>query len=240
MNSSARLFLRWLALILLPFSAGAATYPEATITTTEGLVRSPHPPHRLVDVKGYAPGTLVRDPVSMKIFRVPAPDAPKVAEVPAPEAVPAGPDAAAGPGEQAPPELVRFLNAFVKSGELNDPAAELAFFAATVDHYFGRPNVGFREIVADRRELLTRWPERRYALRGAPVVLDRLDNRYRLKMQMDFTVTSSEIRRSGTLTGFVSVRETDDGYEITGIEQVGASPVTIERLSGQRPPPRRP
>ena len=46
-------------------------YPFARRTGTYGLVRSPYPPHRLVDVRDIPPGELVRDPESGGIFRNP-------------------------------------------------------------------------------------------------------------------------------------------------------------------------
>jgi len=46
-------------------------YPFARRTGDYGLVRSPYPPHRLVDVRGIPPGALVRDPASGGIFRNP-------------------------------------------------------------------------------------------------------------------------------------------------------------------------
>src|SRR5438477_9984351 len=46
-------------------------YPFARRTDAPGLVRSPYPPHALVDVRGIPPGELVRDPSSGGTFRNP-------------------------------------------------------------------------------------------------------------------------------------------------------------------------
>jgi predicted small secreted protein len=46
-------------------------YPYGQRTGTPGLLRSPYPPHRLVDVRGIPRGALVRDPASGRIFRRP-------------------------------------------------------------------------------------------------------------------------------------------------------------------------
>ncbi|HJT81483.1 MAG TPA: glycine zipper domain-containing protein [Chthoniobacterales bacterium] len=46
-------------------------YPWGRRTGTYGLVRSPYPPNRLVDVSDIPPGELVRDPASGGIFRNP-------------------------------------------------------------------------------------------------------------------------------------------------------------------------
>lgn len=46
-------------------------YPYAQWSGTPGLVVSPYPPHRLVDVRGIPRGALVRDPSSGGIFRRP-------------------------------------------------------------------------------------------------------------------------------------------------------------------------
>jgi len=46
-------------------------YPYATRTATSGVVISPHAPHREIDVKGFAPGQPVLDPIANKPFLVP-------------------------------------------------------------------------------------------------------------------------------------------------------------------------
>jgi hypothetical protein len=46
-------------------------YPYAAHTSTFGFVRSPYPPHRIVDVRGIPPGALVRDPSTGGVFRNP-------------------------------------------------------------------------------------------------------------------------------------------------------------------------
>ena len=46
-------------------------YPLGRRTETPGLLRSPYPPHNLVDVRGVPRGALVRDPATGRIFRRP-------------------------------------------------------------------------------------------------------------------------------------------------------------------------
>jgi len=46
-------------------------YPYGRKTETPGLLRSPYPPHSLVDVRGVPHGALVRDPATGRIFRRP-------------------------------------------------------------------------------------------------------------------------------------------------------------------------
>ena len=46
-------------------------YPVAEWSGQPGLVISPYPPNRLVDVRGIPHGALVRDPASNRIFRKP-------------------------------------------------------------------------------------------------------------------------------------------------------------------------
>ena len=55
-------------------SAGAARgdYPYGVpVPDKPGFVRSPYSPDKLTDVRGYAPGTEVKDPYTGKIFLVP-------------------------------------------------------------------------------------------------------------------------------------------------------------------------
>ena len=70
-----------------PADSTAATTPATTTTTAgaargdypygvpvpdkPGFVRSPYSPDKLTDVRGYAPGTEVKDPYTGKIFLVP-------------------------------------------------------------------------------------------------------------------------------------------------------------------------
>ena len=62
----------------------SAPAPTAAVTTAKGdypygvpvpgkpgFVRSPYSPDKMTDVRGYAPGTEVKDPYTQKIFLVP-------------------------------------------------------------------------------------------------------------------------------------------------------------------------
>lgn len=46
-------------------------YPTGYATDTPGIVVSPYKPHNKVNVKGFQPGTLAKDPTTGKIFVVP-------------------------------------------------------------------------------------------------------------------------------------------------------------------------
>ncbi len=60
-----------------PATTGATTaargdYPYGVpVPDKPGFVRSPYSPDKLTDVRGYAPGTEVKDPYTGKIFLVP-------------------------------------------------------------------------------------------------------------------------------------------------------------------------
>jgi hypothetical protein len=68
-----------------PQETAASTAPAATSTAAAkgdypygvpvpgkpGFVRSPYSPDKMTDVRGYAPGTEVKDPYTQKIFLVP-------------------------------------------------------------------------------------------------------------------------------------------------------------------------
>ncbi len=49
----------------------SAGIPTGTSTGVPGQVRSPYPPYKLLDSSGMEPGSLVKDPASMKTFRLP-------------------------------------------------------------------------------------------------------------------------------------------------------------------------
>ena len=55
-----------------PAPAPKADYPYGVpVPGKPGFVRSPYSPDKMTDVRGYAPGTEVKDPYTQKIFLVP-------------------------------------------------------------------------------------------------------------------------------------------------------------------------
>ncbi|MDQ6622759.1 MAG: hypothetical protein M3Y86_04645 [Verrucomicrobiota bacterium] len=55
-----------------PQSAAKGDYPYGVpVPGKPGFVRSPYSPDKMTDVRGYAPGTEVKDPYTNKIFLVP-------------------------------------------------------------------------------------------------------------------------------------------------------------------------
>ncbi|MDQ2658928.1 MAG: hypothetical protein M3Y03_00745 [Verrucomicrobiota bacterium] len=55
-----------------PTSAPKGDYPYGVpVPGKPGFVRSPYSPDKMTDVRGYAPGTEVKDPYTQKIFLVP-------------------------------------------------------------------------------------------------------------------------------------------------------------------------
>ena len=54
-----------------PTRSSSGDYPTAQRSTTPGQVISPYPPHNAIDVSGFASGSLVKDPNTGEIFRVP-------------------------------------------------------------------------------------------------------------------------------------------------------------------------
>ena len=55
-----------------PTTTVKGDYPYGVpVTGKPGFVRSPYSPDKMTDVRGYAPGTEVKDPYTQKIFLVP-------------------------------------------------------------------------------------------------------------------------------------------------------------------------
>jgi hypothetical protein len=55
-----------------PQTAAKGDYPYGVpVPGKPGFVRSPYSPDKMTDVRGYAPGTEVKDPYTNKIFLVP-------------------------------------------------------------------------------------------------------------------------------------------------------------------------
>jgi hypothetical protein len=56
---------------LPPTPPAAGGYPTATRTANPNQVLSPYEPFNVIDVEGFQPGQLARDPSNQKIFRIP-------------------------------------------------------------------------------------------------------------------------------------------------------------------------
>ncbi len=54
-----------------PTPPGIGGYPTATRTANPNQVLSPYEPFNVIDVEGFKPGQLARDPSNQKIFRIP-------------------------------------------------------------------------------------------------------------------------------------------------------------------------
>ena len=55
-----------------PATTAKGDYPYGVpVPGKPGFVRSPYSPDKMTDVRGYAPGTEVKDPYTQKIFLVP-------------------------------------------------------------------------------------------------------------------------------------------------------------------------
>lgn len=54
-----------------PPSSQGSDYPVAQRTSDPNEVLSPYPPHGRINVEGFQPGDLARDPTNQKIFRIP-------------------------------------------------------------------------------------------------------------------------------------------------------------------------
>ncbi len=50
---------------------GDQSYPMGTRTNNPNYVRSPYPPHNVIDVTGFRSGELAVDPTTNKVFRIP-------------------------------------------------------------------------------------------------------------------------------------------------------------------------
>lgn len=73
-----------LSLVILIFMSGAIAqqdYPVAKPTDKPGVVASPYNNDRYLDVEDLAPGSLAKDPVAGKVFRIPFP---KLSNLPSP------------------------------------------------------------------------------------------------------------------------------------------------------------
>ncbi|CAN5280692.1 hypothetical protein BH23VER1_BH23VER1_00670 [soil metagenome] len=232
-------------LLALPLAPSApAQAPAAEVTEHEDIVRSPHPPHNLVDVTGFAPGETVVDPTTDMPFRVPGvaetepeadpeadPAPPDPAPVPQPRApsrpVPEEDTPERAPALRAPPGLDAiaaerigsFIQSYILSGESDDPSASARFYTPSVREYFGKKNLSQSAIVADRKNFIDRWPERRYELVRPPVLLEAGDGRYTAMANFDYRVRNGARTASGSASSYLELVETQDGLRIDRVEE---------------------
>ncbi len=207
-------------LIPLHLQAQDEDYPTATATETPGIVRSPYPPNRLLDVQAIVPGSLAEDPDTGEVFRVPLPEGQAKADPPA---------TAVLQGVAPLPEHVeRFVRSFVATGESDRAEDELAYYADHVKNYFGKPGYRHADILQDRREFIERWPERSYRIQDGPVVLRKKWNGYDLMVRILYAVAGPDRSSSGGVTTYLTLRETSAGLKITHIEERRAKPSSIE------------
>ena len=121
-------------IVLLAQNVGAQEkdFPTAIPTETPGVVKSPYPPYKLIDVEGFEPGILAVDPETGEVFRIPGGPPPS-------DPPPRGQDPQAEP--KLPAHVDQFVRSFVAMGESNRPEIELPFYAHRVETYFGKSNM---------------------------------------------------------------------------------------------------
>ncbi len=107
-----------------------------------------------------------------------------------------------------------FIRRYIRSGESNDPAAEMSFYAEAVDSYFDKPSFDKAAILKDRTNFVNKWPERSYTIVGEPEIVERQDDVVIAKAQYRYTVKNGETESSGTGRAFYRIRQRGKDLEI--------------------------
>lgn len=203
----------------------AQDYPEATATDTPGVVRSPYPPNRMLDVQGLEAGELAQDPDTGEVFRIPYPPAAIKLE---PNPNPTEPNAPVREGSfyerEVPPHVERFVRSFVAMGESDRPETELPFYEERVRNYFGKPDYTHDDIHEDRRDFIREWPERSYTIEGEPVLLDRDGDYYDVMVRIRYDVEGPGGSSSGNVTTYMTLHDHGNDLKIASIEERRALP----------------
>lgn len=107
-----------------------------------------------------------------------------------------------------------FIKRFIKSGESDDPAAELSFYAEVVDSYFDKTSFDKAMILKDRTSFVEKWPERRYEVIGDPEIVERQDDVVIAMAQYRFDVTGETYTSDGRGFAFYRIRQRGKDLEI--------------------------
>lgn len=143
-------------------------------------------------------------------------------EVPALSPAPGGPVGEPGVYDWYQRELMeRFLEAFTASGEVNDPAACVAFMHPAVETYYSMRNPNRDQLLGDRARYIERWPERRYWLTEKPRLRALPDGTWEAVSSVGYEVRSVSRNqyRSGVATSVARLAFAPDGLKIVSIRE---------------------
>lgn len=107
-----------------------------------------------------------------------------------------------------------FIRRFIKSGESNDPAAELSFYAEAVDSYFEKASFDKAMILKDRTNFVEKWPERTYEVIGEPKIVERQADVVIAMAQYRYKVSGESGESDGTGIAFYRIRQRGQDLEI--------------------------
>lgn len=115
--------------------------------------------------------------------------------------------------------ILLFIDAFVRSGEVNDPGATLPFLAEGIDCYYAKRHPTQAFLLKDRSDYIARWPQRRYWLLETPRFVDAGDGIYRLAARMGYEVQNGSRRNEGSTELQVTIIETPQGLKMQSVTE---------------------
>lgn len=116
-------------------------------------------------------------------------------------------------------QLERFLEAFTASGEVNDPAAGVAFMHPRMDVYYSLRKPSHRDLLNDRSRYIQRWPERRYWLTERPRIRRLQDGTWEAVSRVGYEVRNQSKYLSGVATSVLRMAYTTEGLKIVSIRE---------------------
>ena len=115
--------------------------------------------------------------------------------------------------------ILLFIDAFVRSGEVNDPGASVPFLATTMERYYSQRNPTRSFLLKDRSDYIARWPQRRYWLLETPRFIDAGDGIYQLAAKMGYEVRNGSQEKDGTTELRMVIVETPQGLKLMAVSE---------------------
>jgi len=111
-------------------------------------------------------------------------------------------------------QIEQFVAAFIKSSEVNDPAASLRYIDPEVIVFYDLKHPSREKLLEDRKAYIKKWPRRHYVLTDEPEIELIGDRIYEVKYELGYEVRSNSHTIGGKESAVMQVAETEQGLKI--------------------------
>ncbi|MDF1813361.1 MAG: hypothetical protein P1V20_14275 [Verrucomicrobiales bacterium] len=110
-----------------------------------------------------------------------------------------------------------FLDAFAASGEINEPSAMIDFMHPEITTYYDMRNPGENDLIKDRANYISRWPERKYWLVEKPQIMPVSPGTWDVEISTGYEVKNGSKTASGVAVSTLRLSHTLTGLKISSI-----------------------